>query len=130
MIKRSEGDCSETKGDGTYVFMRAEDRSLLMRTSYLYDKYRPLIMLALALALAAGFGFKTPKQTFNDIRVGQDSLKTRIFRLEQVALNLDALIRVKCVELADNPQSLQIAGIDCAQWFKDGRPSSPPTQRP
>lgn len=123
MIKRRGAEMSDplANPDATYVMSRAEDRSVLMRMSYTYDKYRPIVVISGFFLIAAGFGFKTPKATFDEMKAAQkqaaDSANVRIARLERLAINMDALIRVKCVELIDKPRDLQLAGIDCTKWM-------------
>jgi hypothetical protein len=129
MVKRKHGDCPDDpqKGDGTYVFMRAEDRSPWMRLSFLLDKYKSLVYLGGFAMLALGFDFKTPKTAFAELRGNiienrqhNDSafqaMSNRIANLETIAVNLDALMRIRCVELSAKPRDLMLAGIDCSHW--------------
>jgi hypothetical protein len=117
--KRRGEDIPDGHGpDETYVFSRVEDRSKLMRLSYLYDKWKPIIMAVILFLLAAGFGFQTPKSAFEEIRKEQKATNDRVQRLEDLAIVLNAMIRLKCVELVDRPRDLQLAGIDCAALTK------------
>lgn len=105
--------------DTTYVFSRAEDRSLWWRLSVFLDKYKPLVWALVLIATAAGFGFKTPMQTFSGIHKRLEKLEARdsVAQLDQkrVERKLDALINLGCFELSEKHllAQAQLAGLTC-----------------
>lgn len=121
--------------DSTFVMMRAEDRSLLMRLSYYLDKYKPIVWALVIFAASAGYGFKTPAQANTELRVRidsvaerqklvLDSLSKRVQRVERLTVSVEALLRIRCVET--NRRTLQLAGIDCDAWLNKNAPPTPP----
>ena len=105
--------------DTTYVYSRAEDRSFWMRSAAFLDKYRALFWFVGGIAIAAGFGFRTPQQSFNEIHAEIDSLKTRerLSVAERTNINnkLDALIKLRCYEVTRThlEWEARLAGLKC-----------------
>lgn len=108
-----------TEGDTTYVYTRAEDRSVWMKISCLIDKYKPLVWLIFALALALGFGFKTPAQRDEETKIKIDSLALRTTRLEQymeaTQRNLNTLVRLRCLDVQTemSKAATRASGLNC-----------------
>jgi len=106
--------------DTTYVYSRAEDRSVWTRWSTTLEKYKPIVWLIGMFLIAAGFGFHTPKQAFDEIHQEIDTLKVheRVGAIERTTLDnkLDALIKLRCIEIFENHHEQQavLAGLNCA----------------
>lgn len=116
-IKREpEGPGEE---DTTYVYSRIEDRSFWARTSAALEKYKLLAWIIVTIIVAAGYGFKTPGQTFDLIHSQIDTLQLheRAAVAERGALvnKIDALIRLECVRAAREhiEQDAILVGLDC-----------------
>lgn len=143
MVKRKPSECPDGAGrdpradtEETYVFRRAEDRSKWMHLSYLFDKYRPLVWFAFLFLVAAGFGFQTPKQALDEVSATHhradtivnrrvDSLHVRIQNLERLALSVEALVRLRCIDTESDLRAMRAAGINCEAWLNN-RPLSVP----
>lgn len=105
---------------------REEDHSVFARFALHRQKFGPLYTLGVAIVLAAGFGFKTPAQTFNAInekidtnRVSSkaqlDSIGRRTAALEMVQRgqdeNIRILIRALCVNAMLSPRDRALINL-------------------
>jgi hypothetical protein len=103
------------------VYSRAEDRSFWTRTSATLEKYKLLMWVLFGIIASAGFGFRTPIQTFNQIHADIDTLqiRQRTASAERSALEakLDALIRMECYRAARDKLEMDavLAGLNCKQ---------------
>lgn len=119
MPKVREGDHGET-----YVFSRAEDRSVWVHISYLMDKYKILLWAVGWFLLAAGFGFRTPAQDRADTKADMDSIKTRVGRqekfLEATQRDLSTLVTLRCLDVRTEMSKavLDASGLDCSKAGK------------
>lgn len=124
MVKRKGSECGDTDHpDATFVMTRAEDRSVWMRFSYLAEKYKLIVWVIASILVSAGYGFQTPRAANAQIRAGIDSTNARVAALETYALAFSAMVRIKCVELQEKPDVLQVAGIDCQYWMTTKTPT-------
>lgn len=131
-VRRKGTDVPGGNPDETYVFSRAEDRSVLMRLSTQMDKYKPLMWGGGLLFLAFGFGFKTPQQTFGAIHQRLDTLEYHQ-KLIQAAIQLDkqsveakidALIKIQCFDVVNKKleREAQLAGLNCNAFLSSLAP--------
>ncbi len=116
---------AELEGDDEYIVRtRVEDRSFLARSSYFIDKYKVLIYLVAGTLLALGFDFKTPAQSYKELRaelrgeiaeVKKDNAEAESDRLS-INRKLDALLIMKCLEAKDF-RDLSMARINCNEYI-------------
>ncbi len=110
--------------DSTYVFSREEDRSKWARVSLTLDKYKPLVWLAGLLLVAAGFGFKTPSDTFGKIHGRLDTLEIKERKSEgnqfRIENKLDMLVKLRCMEMIESKRDrdMQLVGLDCVDILR------------
>jgi hypothetical protein len=118
--------------DEYIVRTRAEDRSLLIRIGYVWDKYRPLIWLVGGALVALGFDFKTPAQTYKELSARIEAVKIENSRVaeehakenratqaerDSIQLKLDVLIAVRCLD-PKTRRELAVAQIDCSRYIE------------
>lgn len=127
MTRVSKGKLPEGRPDGDtgeyiYVHRRAEDRSFLVKTSYLIDKYKPIIWLLILLALAIGFDFKTPRTIMSEFQNQLNSLKVAQSQGNNERLEIKLMVRYlvakECIIGLRDPEiqrSIQLAGINCSR---------------
>jgi hypothetical protein len=131
--KRRGADVPGGDPDTTYVFSRAEDRSPLMRASFLWEKYRLIIYGVLGYLLASGYEWRTPAQHNSIVRAQIDSLG-KMIRVEQQRAaayerKLDILIRFRCIEIAKDPTTAALIDLDCDSFLR-WRPDRGVTPQP
>lgn len=121
--KREAEDSSEY-----IVHTRAVDRSLWLQVSFLMDKYKPLVWILGWFLIAMGFGFKTPKANYDELRQEIAVVRAQVQRdsvqKSEIQGMLQVLIRFKCIEMQVTPRDMQLAGVDCGK-FISAYPSSP-----
>lgn len=120
---------SETPGpDERYVYMRAEDRSIWMRSAFWIEKYKLLWVPLLAILTAMGFGWRTPAQTTHELRETIESTRTVLQRqVDTIRSNvisgeqtrnrleskLDVLLKLSCSDPRIARRDKQLAGLEC-----------------
>ncbi len=112
----------------TYTPKREDDFSKFTRFARGYDKWRPLIFLAVAIWLAAGFDFRTPAQQFAalraDLRTVDHLMDVRLLtmgtRLDtamtarlELQVELRALMRLECTRTS--AQQVALSGLPCRE---------------
>jgi hypothetical protein len=109
--------------DTYYVYRREEDRSFWIKASWFIEKYRILFLLAGAVLIAFGFGFKTPKAQFDDLKSQQALLQQQIngqkeelikSRQERIELQglLETIVRLQCMDHSPYEIAL-MPEVDC-----------------
>lgn len=98
---------------------RAEDTSLFGKMTYLRERYFYIWGPACAIIVAAGFGFKTPAQTAENLQKQITSIVTKdsILALDRNSLErkVDILLRINCITLKIPAHDLQLLGLDCTK---------------
>jgi hypothetical protein len=122
----------ETSDSSEYiVHTRAVDRSLWLQISFLMEKYKALVWLAGWFLIAMGFGFKTPKANYDELRQEIAVVRAQVQRdsvqKSEIQGMLQVLIRFKCIEMSTTPRDMQVAGVDCGR-FISAYPSSTPVR--
>ena len=127
--KRRGSDVPGGEPDTTYVWSRAEDRSPLLRISYLWDKYRIFIYAGVGYLLASGYQWKTPAQHNAEVKARVDTLHQMIqtdrVRATEVERKMDVLIRFRCLEISSDPKVASLIDLDCDAFLR-WRPQPPP----
>lgn len=109
--------------DDRYVMMRAEDRSIWVRSSFILEKYKVLVWIIAGVLLAFGFQFKTPAKIVEELQ-GQITLNKRqvdstitpkVNRLED---KLDILLRLSCTNKSITTEQKDLAGLNCNEVLR------------
>jgi G:T-mismatch repair DNA endonuclease (very short patch repair protein) len=119
--QRQEDELREGGKDSEYIVLsRSEDHSFFLRLSYVLDKYKVLIYLAGLFLVAMGFGFKTPKANYDELRAEIAIVRQQVQRdsiqKSEIQSALRVLIIFKCIETAATPRDMQLAGVDCYKY--------------
>jgi hypothetical protein len=111
-----EGDSSEY-----IVHTRSVDRSLWLQISYALEKYKVLLYLGGSFLVASGYGWKTPKANYEELReeiaVVRQQVQRDSVQKSEIQQMLRVLITFKCIESQASPRDMQIAGVDCAKYI-------------
>jgi len=127
---KDEEPIQRRQGDPTYVYMRAEDRSVWMKLAYLKDKYSIIWIPLFSFLVMLGFDFRTPAQAQRETRAHIDSatkaLQVQIDAIKQQASladstrreyegKIDILLRLRCIDGTTTPRDRIAAGLDCSK---------------
>jgi hypothetical protein len=109
------------------VHTRAVDRSLWLQVSFMLEKYRPLVWIIGWFLIAMGFGFKTPKANYEELRQEIAVVRSQVQRdsvqKSEIQSMLRVLITFKCIEMQATPRDMQIAGVDCSRFTSSYNPA-------
>lgn len=120
-----ERQSREADEDADYfVHTRSTDRSLLLKISYIIDKYRLFWYAMFWFLVAVGFDFKTPAANYHELSVRIDTANIRIDSMfsdlrrssasrEKTEAKIDLLLKFQC--LAQAQRDLTLAGVDCSK---------------
>lgn len=135
-VRRPEDEAPTERGDGTYVYMRAEDRSMFMKIAYWKDKYSIIWIPLVGLAVSLGYGFRTPVQVQHEMRAHVDSatlhLQTEIDEIRHAAIQSDSqwkiqseglavILRLQCINPTIKERDQRLAGLDCVKVLSGSR---------
>lgn len=136
-VHKSTDEEPVQRGDDTYVYMRAEDRSIFMRLAYIQQKYSILWIPLLAILTVFGFDFKTPanaqKHLEDRVDSNAKSVQVQIDAIrhstsysdsarERTEHKLNVLLKLQCINQNLTDRDRRLAGLDCNDVLSaDGR---------
>lgn len=103
------------------VHTRAVDRSAWLQLSYMLEKYKVIIWAVGWFLVASGFGWKTPKANYDELRseiaVVRQQVQRDSVQKSEIQQMLRVLITFKCLDVQTTQRDMQLAGVDCTKYI-------------
>lgn len=110
----------EDGSENIYVRSRAMDRSWWIKTAYVLEKYRVLVLAVGAAIGAFGFGFTTPKEHYEEIKQYQNTIIAHQSKSDSVLQSMDVtlniLVAAQCMDRSRT--ELAFMQLDCSRYIQ------------
>lgn len=121
MTPRERQDREIDEGiENVYVRSSSVDRSWWIKSAYVLEKYRLVVLGIGAVIGAFGFGFTTPKEHYEEITKAQNTILIHQLRADsnivELTGTLKILVAAQCMERSRT--ELAFMQLDCARYIQ------------